>query len=167
MKHFKVTPVLVSIMAFAVFHEFVCATLLVIHFSHRHSRIQPVTPCLTSPLLRISSKTNTHMLEPKWGLGLSHGTIRARENLAVGSDDFLVLDALKLWVEEKPRCDYPNACVGGQQCCFTLEPFWKDTTQIGCALVKCTNNPWWVITCNYYLRGNYIGIPPYFFIFVL
>ncbi|CAL5377552.1 unnamed protein product [Camellia sinensis] len=82
------------------------------------------------------------------------------ENLAGGSGELTVSDAVKMWVDEKANYDYnSNSCVGGE-CLHYTQVVWSNTAQIGCARVQCQNQGWFV-TCNYYPPGNYVGERPY------
>ncbi|XP_057502234.1 pathogenesis-related leaf protein 6-like [Actinidia eriantha] len=83
------------------------------------------------------------------------------ENIAMGFGKFTAVDAVKLWVDEKPYYDYKsNSCVGGEQCLHYTQVVWQNTEEIGCTRVQCRNE-WWFVTCNYYPPGNYIGQRPY------
>ncbi|KAK9271525.1 hypothetical protein L1049_001885 [Liquidambar formosana] len=85
------------------------------------------------------------------------------ENLAEGyssGGSFTGVDAVNLWVAEKPYYDYySNACVGGQ-CLHYTQVVWRNSVRLGCARVQC-NNGWWFVTCNYDPPGNYVGQRPY------
>ncbi|XP_047336496.1 pathogenesis-related leaf protein 6-like [Impatiens glandulifera] len=85
------------------------------------------------------------------------------ENLAKGSSGtFTGVAAVNLWVAEKPYYSYSsNACTGGQQCLHYTQVVWRNSIQLGCARVQCTNNGWWFVICNYNPPGNYVGQYPY------
>ncbi|XP_059311275.1 pathogenesis-related leaf protein 6-like [Lycium barbarum] len=83
------------------------------------------------------------------------------ENIAKGSGSFTGTAAVNLWVAEKPYYDYNNnCCTGGQQCLHYTQVVWRNSIQVGCARVQCSNG-WWFVICNYNPRGNYIGQLPY------
>ncbi|XP_004230669.1 pathogenesis-related leaf protein 6 [Solanum lycopersicum] len=84
------------------------------------------------------------------------------ENIAKGSGSFMTgTAAVNLWVGEKPYYDYnSNSCTGGKECRHYTQVVWKNSIQLGCARVQCTNG-WWFVTCNYNPPGNYIGQRPY------
>ncbi|XP_010270273.1 PREDICTED: pathogenesis-related leaf protein 6-like [Nelumbo nucifera] len=85
------------------------------------------------------------------------------ENLAKGSGAFTGVDAVNLWVKEKPFYDYnSNSCIGGQ-CLHYTQVVWRDSVRLGCARVRC-NNGWFFVTCNYDPPGNFIGERPYSFV---
>ncbi|XP_074310357.1 pathogenesis-related protein 1A-like [Silene latifolia] len=85
------------------------------------------------------------------------------ENIAVGygySNGFTGVDAVNLWVAEKPHYDYySNTCKNGE-CGHYTQVVWRDTVRLGCARVTCKNGGVFV-TCNYDPPGNYEGEKPY------
>ncbi|XP_076959759.1 pathogenesis-related protein 1A-like [Bidens hawaiensis] len=84
------------------------------------------------------------------------------ENLAEGSGTFTGAAAVNLWVNEKMYYDYTtNTCASGHVCGHYTQVVWRNSVQLGCARVQCTNNGWWFVICSYYPRGNYIGQAPY------
>ncbi|KAJ9159333.1 hypothetical protein P3X46_024843 [Hevea brasiliensis] len=83
------------------------------------------------------------------------------ENLAWGSGDLSGIDAVKMWVDEKPYYDYnSNSCAPGQMCGHYTQVVWRDSVRLGCAKVTCNNGETF-IGCNYDPPGNYIGQRPY------
>ncbi|QCD76639.1 pathogenesis-related protein 1-like [Vigna unguiculata] len=90
----------------------------------------------------------------------SGGDGKYGENLAGSSGDLSGKDAVKLWVDEKPKYDYgSNTCVGGE-CRHYTQVVWKNSVRVGCAKVRC-NNGGTFIGCNYDPPGNYQGQRPY------
>ncbi|KAJ0582989.1 putative CAP domain-containing protein [Helianthus annuus] len=84
------------------------------------------------------------------------------ENLAEGSGTFTGTAAVNLWIDEKRYYDYiTNTCTNGQVCGHYTQVVWRNSIQLGCARVQCTNNGWWFIICSYYPPGNYAGQAPY------
>ncbi|KAL4555899.1 hypothetical protein LXL04_038531 [Taraxacum kok-saghyz] len=84
------------------------------------------------------------------------------ENLAKGSGTFTGTAAVNLWVGEKTYYNYAtNTCASGQVCGHYTQVVWRNSNQLGCARVQCTNSNWWFVICSYYPRGNYIGQSPY------
>ncbi|KAJ6777346.1 CYSTEINE-RICH SECRETORY PROTEIN-RELATED [Salix koriyanagi] len=82
------------------------------------------------------------------------------ENLAGGSGDLSGSDAVKMWVDEKPKYDYnSNTCVGGE-CRHYTQVVWRKSVRLGCAKARC-NNGGTIISCNYDPRGNYVNERPY------
>ncbi|KAI0246448.1 PR-1-like protein [Lactifluus subvellereus] len=80
------------------------------------------------------------------------------ENLAVGSGDFTIAKAIKLWTDEASKYDPKNP----QPSHFT-QVVWKSTTQVGCAVQSCNDimgsgsglaN---FYVCEYNPQGNVIG----------
>ncbi|KAL4274834.1 hypothetical protein HN51_057668 [Arachis hypogaea] len=91
----------------------------------------------------------------------SHGPYG--ENLAwSSSNDLSGVDAVKMWVDEKPYFNYLlNICADNQMCGHYTQVIWGNTLRVGCAKVICDNNGGSFITCNYDPPGNYIGERPY------
>ncbi|KAD5317937.1 hypothetical protein E3N88_17883 [Mikania micrantha] len=84
------------------------------------------------------------------------------ENLAEGSGTFTGTVAVNLWVNEKTYYDYTtNTCASGHGCGHYTQVVWRNSVQLGCARVQCTNNGWWFVICSYYPPGNYVGQAPY------
>ncbi|XP_020234042.1 pathogenesis-related protein 1-like [Cajanus cajan] len=83
------------------------------------------------------------------------------ENIAMSTGDLSGVEAVKMWVDEKPYYDYySNSCVYGQQCLHYTQVVWRNSVRIGCAKVRCDNGGTF-ITCNYSPPGNYIRERPY------
>ncbi|KAK7831765.1 basic form of pathogenesis-related protein 1-like [Quercus suber] len=91
---------------------------------------------------------------------LEHSEGPYGENIAEGYDTFSGVEAVKLWIDEKPNYDHKsNKCVGGE-CLHYTQVVWRDSVRLGCARVKCQNGGVF-ITCNYDPPGNYLGESPY------
>ncbi|XP_076928936.1 pathogenesis-related leaf protein 4-like [Bidens hawaiensis] len=81
------------------------------------------------------------------------------ENLAIGGSG---KDAVTMWVNEKPDYDYAsNTCAPSKCCGHYTQVVWRNSTQLGCARVKCANNIAYFVICNYWPPGNYIDTKPY------
>jgi hypothetical protein len=65
------------------------------------------------------------------------------------------------WAEERKDFDYKTQeCKGEWYVCgHYTQIIWENSTQIGCAMVKCNGQEIWV--CNYNPPGNYTGEKPY------
>ncbi|KAL6219097.1 PREDICTED: basic form of pathogenesis-related protein 1-like [Fragaria vesca subsp. vesca] len=91
----------------------------------------------------------------------SHGPYG--ENLAYGygSGAITGVNAVNLWLEEKPYYNHnSNCCVGGE-CLHYTQVIWHYSIRLGCARVQCSNPGCWFVTCNYDPPGNYYGKRPY------
>ncbi|KAL8208910.1 hypothetical protein R6Q57_008322 [Mikania cordata] len=63
------------------------------------------------------------------------------ENLAEGSGTFTGTAAVNLWVNEKTYYDYTTTtCASGHTCGHYTQVVWRNSVQLGCARVQCTNN---------------------------
>ncbi|MBA0826965.1 hypothetical protein Goarm_011776 [Gossypium armourianum] len=83
------------------------------------------------------------------------------ENIAMGSDDMSVADALKMWIDEKAYYDHrSNSCDVGEVCGHYTQVVWRDSVHVGCAKVRCDNGGTF-ITCNYDPFGNVVGQSPF------
>lgn len=94
---------------------------------------------------------------------LEHSNGPYGENIYTASGGTLenAAAAVKAWADEKSDFNYDtNTCNSGKQCGHYTQIVWKNSQQIGCAYVKCTNNAYWVV-CNYDPPGNYVGERPY------
>ncbi|KAJ9705383.1 hypothetical protein PVL29_003435 [Vitis rotundifolia] len=81
------------------------------------------------------------------------------ENLAWGVPSLTGIDAVNLWVGEKPNYDYnSSSCVGGE-CLHYALVIWPNSLHLGCATVQCTSGGWFV-TCNYDPQGSSFPMPP-------
>ncbi|XP_023760582.1 pathogenesis-related protein 1B [Lactuca sativa] len=84
------------------------------------------------------------------------------ENLAEGTGDFTGTTAVNLWVAEKTNYDHStNTCASGQVCGHYTQVVWRNSDQLGCARVQCTNNGGWFVICSYYPPGNILGQSPF------
>ncbi|KAK1402048.1 basic form of pathogenesis-related protein 1-like [Heracleum sosnowskyi] len=92
---------------------------------------------------------------------LQHSDGAYGENIAEASWDLSPIEAVKMWVDEKPFFDYSsNKCNGGD-CLHYTQVVWRNSVSVGCAKVQCRNNQWYFVTCNYDPPGNFIGERPY------
>jgi uncharacterized protein YkwD len=77
----------------------------------------------------------------------------------------------KRWADEVVDYDYENnSCTPGEQCGHYTQIVWRDSTEVGCAMLPCGGNTgmgnagmgnaeMWV--CNYAPPGNWVGEKPY------
>ncbi|KAI3770049.1 hypothetical protein L6452_01170 [Arctium lappa] len=93
---------------------------------------------------------------------LIHSSGPYGENLAEGSGTFTGTTAVNLWTTERTYYDYTtNTCARKHVCSHYTQVVWRNSNQLGCARVQCTNNGWWFVICSYYPPGNYVGQVPY------
>lgn len=80
---------------------------------------------------------------------LIHSETEYGENLCWGG---VAQDAINMWVGEKPDWDAATqTCAPGKVCGHYTQVIAPDSTQIGCARVKCTTEKYaYFVTCNYF-----------------
>ncbi|KAL3692371.1 hypothetical protein R1sor_006022 [Riccia sorocarpa] len=92
---------------------------------------------------------------------LKHSNGPYGENIFWASWNSTPLDAVKLWLAEKPYYNYTtNSCKPGKMCGHYTQIVWKTTTKVGCASAKCPAGGTFTV-CSYNPPGNYIGERPY------
>ncbi|XP_022725122.1 pathogenesis-related protein 1C-like [Durio zibethinus] len=92
---------------------------------------------------------------------LVHSGGQYGENIAWGSGDLSIADAVKMWVGEKVYYDgRSNSCASGQICAHYTQVVWRNSVHVGCAKVRCANGGTF-ITCNYDPPGNAFGETPF------
>lgn len=106
----------------------------------------------------------------EWNAGRRRGDCALRhsngpygENIFWGSGTGWVPgQAVRAWASERKWYRYgSNSCAGGQQCGHYTQMVWRDTANLGCAMVTCDGGRGTFITCNYDPPGNYIGERPF------
>jgi pathogenesis-related protein 1 len=71
-----------------------------------------------------------------------------------------ILTAINSWGRKKENFDpVTKSCTGGE-CGSYTQMIWKETTQVGCALVKCPDGAI-IVVCNYDPKGNDGGKKPF------
>ena len=70
-------------------------------------------------------------------------------------------EVVESWASEEEFYDYEsNSCQDGEQCGHYTQIVWSSTTQVGCAVLECTDgSELWM--CNYDPAGNWVGEQPY------
>ncbi|XWS65803.1 hypothetical protein CRYUN_Cryun05aG0144800 [Craigia yunnanensis] len=82
------------------------------------------------------------------------------QNVAWSGTDLSGTDAVKQWVDEKEYYDLESGfCASGRLCNHYTQVIWINSTQLGCAKVRCNNNGTF-ICCYYYPSGNIPGKRP-------
>ncbi len=120
-------------------------------------------PALTwSPALAAGARSWAEQCQ--WG----HSDIEGvGENLFATTGRYKPARIVNAWAAEAVDYDYhSNTCVPGKACGHYTQLVWRDTTEIGCAVVYCKGlldgfsiAQYWV--CQYHPPGNYIGKKPY------
>ncbi|XP_050210995.2 pathogenesis-related protein 1B-like [Mercurialis annua] len=83
------------------------------------------------------------------------------ENIVSDVGDLTAADAVNKWLDQKGYYDYnSNNCTSGHICNEYVQVVWRNTTNFGCAKVKCTTGGT-LVTCNYDPPGNIAGQKPY------
>ncbi|XWS56775.1 hypothetical protein CRYUN_Cryun09bG0114500 [Craigia yunnanensis] len=93
---------------------------------------------------------------------LVRAVVPSGQNLAWSSNDLSGTDAVKLWVDEKMDYDLESGfCASGRVCNHYTQVIWINSTQLGCAKVRCNDNGTF-IACYYYPPGNIPGLVTWF-----
>jgi hypothetical protein len=78
-------------------------------------------------------------------------------------------EVVQAWASEAADYDYAsNSCAPGKVCGHYTQLVWRNSTLVGCAYARCTQNspfdgvPTWDFwVCDYSPPGNWIGQRPY------
>ncbi|XVF57254.1 hypothetical protein PTKIN_Ptkin06aG0190100 [Pterospermum kingtungense] len=89
---------------------------------------------------------------------LKRAVVPSGQNLAFGSRDLSATDAVRRWVSEKNDYNLETGSCASV-CIHYTQVIWINSTQLGCAKVRCNNNGTY-ITCYYYPPGNTPGKRP-------
>ncbi|XVF24180.1 hypothetical protein REPUB_Repub13aG0105200 [Reevesia pubescens] len=90
----------------------------------------------------------------------THAGGRSGQNLAWSVTDLSGIDAVERWVNEKNDYDLKSGvCATGRLCNHYTQVIWINSSQLGCAKVRCNNNGTF-IACHYYPPGNVPGKRP-------
>ncbi|XP_058784365.1 pathogenesis-related protein 1-like [Vicia villosa] len=82
------------------------------------------------------------------------------ENLAMSARNLSGVDAVNLWVAEKPLYNwYIERCEGGE-CGHYTQVVWGSSRRVGCGKGKCDDGRTFV-ACYYYPAGNVLGEVPF------
>jgi hypothetical protein len=85
------------------------------------------------------------------------------ENLWIGSAGaYTPAEMAEAWAAEKSHFKYgtyPNLSRDGQVVGHYSQMVWRNTTAIGCAIVR--SGKWDILVCRYAPPGNFIGAKPY------
>jgi pathogenesis-related protein 1 len=93
------------------------------------------------------------------------------ENIAANSPGAFksITDVVGAWASEVSDYDYAsNSCAPGKDCGHYTQIVWRDSSVVGCAYARCTQNSpfsqfavWDFWVCDYSPPGNWIGQHPY------
>lgn len=90
-----------------------------------------------------------------------HSDSEYGENLWMGTaDSFSPEEVVDSWGSEIEDYNYKtNKCKPGKVCGHYTQMVWKNTTEVGCAKVKCDGYE--LVVCQYNPPGNWVGQKPY------
>jgi uncharacterized protein YkwD len=130
--------------------------------AHNQWRDEVVVPQLKwSPSLSRSAQSWAVGLSDQYG-HLVHSKTGNGENIFWTSEsEALPIEATDSWGEEKAY--YAGQKISGSnyhQFGHYTQMIWRETTEVGCAIVSNGSNGTYVV-CQYYPPGNYIGQHPY------
>ena len=93
------------------------------------------------------------------------------ENIAASSPGVwpTIVGVVQAWASEVADYDYAsNTCAPGKVCGHYTQLVWRESTLIGCAYARCTENSpfpgfstWDFWVCDYAPPGNWVGQRPY------
>ncbi len=93
------------------------------------------------------------------------------ENIAASSPGYWssIAGVVQAWASEAASYDYAsNTCATGAVCGHYTQIVWRNSTLLGCAYARCTQNspfqgfPTWDFwVCDYSPPGNWVGQRPY------
>ncbi|XP_057247801.1 pathogenesis-related protein 1-like [Beta vulgaris subsp. vulgaris] len=129
---------------------------LVAHNTARLKALQP--PLVWNDTVAAFARSYAKRRSVDCKLEHSHNPILG-ENIAMSTGDLSPVQAVDLWVGEKPNYDI-GANVCKKMCGHFTQIVWRKTRSIGCAKERCRNGGTF-ITCNYYPPGNVIGERPF------
>jgi pathogenesis-related protein 1 len=102
----------------------------------------------------------------KWGkviaenCDLEHSDMNYGENLFWSTYPADASTFVDSWAsEQKDYNAQTNKCKSGAVCGHYTQIVWRNTTQVGCAMVACKSGYIWV--CEYNPSGNWVGQKPY------
>ncbi|CAN4112055.1 unnamed protein product [Withania somnifera] len=109
--------------------------------------VLPVAPSslaqnLATDIVLVHNKARAEVAE----CTLVHSDSPYGENLAMGYGDFSAVEAVNLWVGEKPNYHYASNSCRDRMCGHYTQVVSKDTIQVGCARLKCANGEWWFVS---------------------
>lgn len=92
---------------------------------------------------------------------LKHSSNGYGENIFKGtSGAYSPTDVVNTWGSEIDNYTYAtNSCADGKACGHYTQIVWDASTEVGCAMVTCSGNDFWI--CNYNPPGNFKGEKPY------
>ncbi|HYI02601.1 CAP domain-containing protein [Hyalangium sp.] len=141
--------------------------------AHNSVRISATpTPNPALPVLTWSNaaaeKAQAWADQCKWGHNPQLGNFG--ENIAAATPNSLTTaGVVQNWASEASFYNYgTNSCAPGRQCGHYTQIVWRTTTQVGCAMKRCTQNSplgssttWDFWVCDYSPPGNFAGQRPY------
>ena len=130
---------------------------------------RPVRRCQTCRSADVEAVAAAWAAHCTWSHNAGRGDLG--ENIAASSPGYwpTMSEVVQAWASEAADYDYAsNSCAPGKVCGHYTQLVWRNSTLVGCAYARCTQNspfdgvPTWDFwVCDYSPPGNWIGQRPY------
>jgi pathogenesis-related protein 1 len=141
-----------------------------------HNQVRShASPAPSPALLGVQWSAEVESVAQQWAnhCVYEHNAARGNlgENIAASSPGVwpTVAGVVQAWASEVSDYDYAsNSCAPGKVCGHYTQLVWRESTLIGCAYARCTENSpfpgfpvWDFWVCDYSPPGNWVGQRPY------